>query len=31
LIIAARQDTTVGYRDAREILQSYPRATFAAG
>ena len=29
LIIAARQDTTVGYRDAWEILESYPRATFA--
>jgi pimeloyl-ACP methyl ester carboxylesterase len=29
LIIAARQDGTVGYRDAWEILESYPRATFA--
>jgi len=29
LIIAARQDTTVGYRDAWDILESYPRATFA--
>lgn len=29
LIIAARQDGTVGYRDAWEILGSYPRATFA--
>jgi pimeloyl-ACP methyl ester carboxylesterase len=29
LIIAGRQDTTVGYRDAWEILESYPRATFA--
>ena len=29
LIIAARQDITVGYRDAWEILESYPRATFA--
>ena len=29
LIIAARQDTTVGYRDAWQILESYPRATFA--
>ena len=29
LIIAARQDMTVGYRDAWEILESYPRATFA--
>jgi len=29
LVIAARQDTTVGYRDAWEILESYPRATFA--
>jgi hypothetical protein len=27
LIIAARQDMTVGYRDAWEILESYPRAT----
>jgi pimeloyl-ACP methyl ester carboxylesterase len=29
LIIAARQDITVGYRDAWDILESYPRATFA--
>ena len=29
LIIAARQDTTVGYRDVWDILESYPRATFA--
>ena len=29
LIIAARQDLTVGYRDAWDILESYPRATFA--
>jgi len=29
LVITARQDTTVGYRDAWEILESYPRATFA--
>ena len=29
LIIAARQDTVVGYRDAWDILESYPRATFA--
>jgi pimeloyl-ACP methyl ester carboxylesterase len=29
LVIAARQDTTVGYRDAWNILESYPRATFA--
>ena len=29
LIVAGRQDTTVGYRDAWEILESYPRATFA--
>lgn len=29
LVIAGRQDTTVGYRDAWAILESYPRATFA--
>jgi pimeloyl-ACP methyl ester carboxylesterase len=29
LIIAGRQDGTVGYRDAWAILESYPRATFA--
>jgi pimeloyl-ACP methyl ester carboxylesterase len=29
LVIAARQDTVVGYRDAWDILESYPRATFA--
>lgn len=28
LIIAGRRDTTVGYRDAWSILDSYPRATF---
>lgn len=28
LIITGRQDTTVGYRDAWSILESYPRATF---
>lgn len=29
LIITGRQDTTVGYRDQWELLQHYPRATFA--
>jgi pimeloyl-ACP methyl ester carboxylesterase len=29
LIVAGRQDTTVGFRDAWDILESYPRATFA--
>ena len=29
LIIAARQDVSVGYRDAWEIVESYPHATFA--
>lgn len=29
LIVAARQDTVVGYRDAWDILEHYPRATFA--
>jgi pimeloyl-ACP methyl ester carboxylesterase len=29
LIVAARQDITVGYRDAWDILESYPHATFA--
>ena len=29
LIIAGRQDITVGYRDAWAIQESYPRATFA--
>ncbi|MCX7361383.1 MAG: alpha/beta hydrolase [Alphaproteobacteria bacterium] len=29
LILAGRQDTTVGYRDAWDIVESYPRATFA--
>ena len=29
LIVAGRQDATVGYRDAWDILESYPRATFA--
>jgi pimeloyl-ACP methyl ester carboxylesterase len=28
LIVAARQDITVGYRDAWDILESYPHATF---
>ena len=28
LIVAGRQDTIVGYRDAWSILDSYPRATF---
>lgn len=28
LIITGRQDTSVGYRDAWEILENYPRATF---
>jgi pimeloyl-ACP methyl ester carboxylesterase len=28
LILAGRQDTTVGYRDAWSIIESYPRATF---
>jgi pimeloyl-ACP methyl ester carboxylesterase len=30
LIITGRQDVTVGYRDAWAILESDPRATFAA-
>jgi pimeloyl-ACP methyl ester carboxylesterase len=30
LIIAGRRDTSVGYRDAWSILDSYPRATFVA-
>lgn len=30
LIIAGRCDTTVGFRDAWSILDSYPRATFVA-
>jgi pimeloyl-ACP methyl ester carboxylesterase len=30
LIVAGRRDTTVGYRDAWSILDSYPRATFVA-
>ncbi|HYI06336.1 MAG TPA: alpha/beta hydrolase [Reyranella sp.] len=30
LIIVGRRDTTVGYRDAWSILDSYPRATFVA-
>jgi pimeloyl-ACP methyl ester carboxylesterase len=30
LIITGRRDTTVGYRDAWSILDSYPRATFVA-
>lgn len=29
LMLAGRQDTTVGYRDAWDIIESYPRATFA--
>jgi len=29
LIITGRQDTTVGYRDQWELLELYPRATFA--
>ena len=29
LIVTGRQDTTVGYRDAWEILESYAHATFA--
>ena len=29
LIVAGRQDTVVGYRDAWDILERYPRATFA--
>lgn len=29
LIIAGRQDSTVGYRDAWGILENFPRATFA--
>lgn len=29
LIVAARQDTVTGYRDVWDILESYPRATFA--
>jgi pimeloyl-ACP methyl ester carboxylesterase len=28
LILAGRQDAAVGYRDAWEILENYPRATF---
>jgi pimeloyl-ACP methyl ester carboxylesterase len=30
LIITARQDQIVGYRDAWDLLDNYPRATFAA-
>ena len=30
LIVTGRQDMVVGYRDAWTILESYPRATFAA-
>jgi pimeloyl-ACP methyl ester carboxylesterase len=29
LILAGRQDDSVGYRDAWEILENYPRGTFA--
>lgn len=29
LIVAGRQDTVVGYRDALALLESYPRATLA--
>ncbi len=29
LILMGRQDTSVGYRDAWDIIENYPRATFA--
>jgi len=29
LIVSGRQDSVVGYRDAWEIMENYPRATFA--
>jgi len=29
LILVGRQDAMVGYRDAWDILENYPRATFA--
>jgi pimeloyl-ACP methyl ester carboxylesterase len=29
LIVAGRQDSVVGYRDAWKIMENYPRATFA--
>ena len=29
LIVAGRQDTSVGYRDAWSIIENYPRATLA--
>ena len=29
LIVTGRQDSIIGYRDAWEILENYPRATFA--
>lgn len=29
LIVTGRQDTAVGYRDAWQIIENYPRATFA--
>ncbi|UCC19059.1 MAG: alpha/beta hydrolase [Promethearchaeota archaeon] len=29
LFLLGRQDTTVGYQDAMEIIESYPRASFA--
>ena len=29
LVVAGRQDTSVGYRDAWRIIENYPRATFA--
>ena len=29
LIVAGRQDTSVGYRDAWDTIENYPRATFA--
>ena len=29
LIIAGRQDAVVGYRDAWQVMENYPRATFA--
>ena len=29
LLVAGRQDTSVGYKDAWKIIENYPRATFA--
>jgi pimeloyl-ACP methyl ester carboxylesterase len=29
LILTGRQDSSVGYRDAWQILENYPRGTFA--